>query len=357
MVNPRLADHVFMYRLTPHKLDRLLAAGYFRNTNIMFQSQVLCLDGRLCDVVNVRLPLETYLPPKKIAKIASKVEQQFRITTGKATITPQKEALYYLHRQRFKGFQFKGLHQMLYGDSPVRIFDTYEICIYDGDQLIAYSFFDVGNKSIASILGVFDDRYKKYSLGIYTMYAEIKQALAAGFQYYYPGYVLDGVPQFDYKLSLGEHEYFLWNEKRWIVKAELSAVEKAGERLTKGLGKIASLLERAEIAYEYRLYPFFSLGYLSLSNYQFYVRSPMHLLLPELSGKDKFILLEYDTDTGRYVCGTARVNEAYQEYIKNYGGMQRAIHIHEWPTVLEYHAMVEHNSPESLVRDILQNYL
>jgi leucyl-tRNA---protein transferase len=353
---PRLADHVFMYKLSPVKLDRLLAAGYFRNANIMFQSQVLCLEGKLCDVVNIRLPLQGYKPPRRIAKLAAKAEAQFKITIGKAQVTPQKEALYYLHRQRFKGFQYKNLSQMLYGESPVRIFDTYEINIFDGEELVAYSYFDVGKNSIASILGVFDERYKKFSLGIYSMYAEVQFALEHGYQYYYPGYVLAGVPQFDYKLQLGRHEYFIWSEKRWGEADEMHGVERAGNILMQSLQKIAALFDRAEIKYQYKLYPFFSLGYLSLSNYQFYVRSPQHLLLTDLSHGGKYIIVEYDTEEQRYVCGTARVNEAYQDYLKVNGGLQRPTHEHEWPTVLEYHALVKFNSAEALVRDVLQNY-
>jgi len=354
---PRLADHVFLYRLSPLKLDKLLAMGYFRNANIMFQSLVLCLDGKLCDVVNIRLPLEDYVPPKRIAKIAAKAEARFKISIGKAEITPQKEAMYYIHRQRFKGFQCKSLSQMLFGESPVRIFDTYEINVYDGDQLIAFSFFDIGKKSIASILGVFDERYKKYSLGLYTMYAEVIFAMEQGYQYYYPGYVLEGVPQFDYKLQLGAHEFFIWNEHKWGKKEDLQNIENAGDRLERALDKVAKLLDQAGINYQHKLYPFFSLGYLSMSNYQFYVRSPMHLLVTDVSSPGKYILIEYDTEEERYVCGTARVCETYQDYMKMNGGLQRPMHEHEWETVLEYHALVKFNSAESLVRDIIQNYV
>ena len=355
-MQPRLADHVFMYRLSHPKLDRLLAAGYFRNANIMFQSQVLCLEGKLCDVVNVRLPLEDYKAPKRIAKIAAKVESQFSITIGKASITPEKERLYYQHRQRFKGFQYKNLSQMMFGESPIRIFDTYEVNVYDGQRLIAYSFFDVGQRSIASILGVFDEEYKRYSLGLYTMYAEVKWAMEHEFEYFYPGYVLEGVPQFDYKLLLGKHEYFNWSEKTWGWEDDLKGISTIANELEMALNKLGGLFEAQGIRHHFMLYPFFSLGYLSLSNYQYYVRSPKHLLLPDFSDPSKFILAEYDTEEQRYILGTARINEAYQDYLKNNGGMQRDTFHFEWPTVLEYNTVIKFNSAEALVREIVQNY-
>ena len=34
------------------------------------------------------------------------------------------------------------------------VFDTREVCVYDGDRLIAVSYFDLGEQSMASLLGL-----------------------------------------------------------------------------------------------------------------------------------------------------------------------------------------------------------
>lgn len=356
MLHSRLADHVFMYRLSPQRLDRLLEDGYFRNANIMFQSQVLCLDGDICDVVNVRLPLLDYQAPKRLRKLASKVESTFRVVCGKAKITSERETLYLRHRERFKGFQYRNLSQMLFGDSPVRIFDTQEIAIYDGERLIAYSFFDVGHRGLASILGVFDPEYKKFSLGLYTMYAEIQWAISKKYHYYYPGYILDGVPQFDYKLLMGKHEFFNWQSKKWDVERMHLQESSTATQLKEKLDYLGALLEKVGINFQKRIYPFFSLGYLSLSNFQFYVKGPMHLLLTELSEEDRFVIAEFDADEQLYVCGLVRENDAYREYVRNSATMQRPRKFNEWGVVLEYTTQIKYPTAEALVRDLMQTY-
>lgn len=355
-MEPRLADHIFMYKLTPVKLDKLLAAGYFRNANIMFQSQVLCLDGNLCNVINVRLPLKNYEMPKRMAKIWRRGIGKFRIEVKRAEITKEKEALYNNHRKRFKGFQFRDLEQLLFGDSPVRIFDTFEINVYDGDELIAYSFFDVGQKSLASILGVFNEEYSAYSLGMLTMLAEIHWAIENDYKYYYPGYVLDNTTQFDYKLRLGKFSYFQWQDKCWGTKEELENQPKMGFRLEEGLNKISVLLNRAGITHEFKLYPFFSLGYLSLANYQFYVRSPAHILLTNLSSRNRIVLLEYDAEDKVFVYGVARPNEQYRQYLKENHLILRQRQKNEWGMVLEYHTIQKFCSAEAMVRELVLNY-
>jgi leucyl-tRNA---protein transferase len=354
-MQPRLADHIFMYRLSAQRLDKLLESGYFRNANIMFQSQVLCLDGQLCDVVNIRLPLQDYQAPKRIARIASKVESRFSITTGKAVITPEKEVLYEQHRKRFKGFQYRNLHQMLYGDSPIRIFNTQEICIYDGNKLIAYSFFDAGHKSIASILGVFDNEYSKYSLGLYTMFAEIKWALQRQISFFYPGYILKGTHQFDYKLLLGNFEFYDWDDATWRSHPAIQSHKSAGDVLKAAMMELSAVMDKYEIEYSLRMYPFFSLGYLSLSNFQFYVRSPMHLFVRDYSTEGAYIIAEYDPDERMFVCSTVRENDSYQELMKGHEHMRPARSAHEWDCVLEYQTVVRYISAESLVRDLLNN--
>jgi arginine-tRNA-protein transferase len=345
-----------MYRLSPQRLDRLLEDGYFRNANIMFQSQVICLDGDIRDVVNVRLPLFHYDAPKRMKKIASKVESTFKVVYGKAKITEEREALYIRHRERFKGFQYRNLSQMLYGDSPVRIFDTHEIAIYDDDRLIAYSFFDVGHKSLASILGVFDPEYKKYSLGLYTMYAEIQWAISKKFHHYYPGYILEGVPQFDYKLLLGRHDFFNWQNKKWEKERLPLFNASAASQLRDKLDYLGGLLTSIGVNFQKQIYPFFSLGYLSLSNFQFYVKGPMHLLLTDISEEDRFVIAEFDADEQAYVCGLVKENDAYREYVRNSATMQRPRKFNEWGVVLEYTTQIKYPTAELLVKDLIQTY-
>lgn len=355
MYQPRIADHIFMFKLSPQKLDKLLALGYFRNANIMYQSQVICLDGFLDDVINVRLDLTQHEFPKSIRKIARRAESRFHYKIQKAEITTEKELLYAQHSNRFKGFQFKSLEQLLYGDSPIRLFDTHEVCVYDGDQLIAYSFFDVGRKSLASILGVFDQRYQSYSLGIFTMYAEICWAKSKDFELYYPGYVLQNNELFNYKLRLGHFQHLNWQKNVWGSKEDVDLENRIGKKILDKLHYLSSIIESMGIQHEIKLYPYYSLGYLSSTNYQFYVKSPIHIYLPEISNDQRKILLEYDSEDEKFVIATARYNDTYAQILIENNNYSKKENPEEWNTVLEYVSVRKYFFAENLVNDIWKN--
>ena len=90
--------------------------------------------------------------------------------------------------------------------------------VYDGDQLIAAGYFDLGDTAAASILHFFDPQYARYSLGKYLILLTIEYLKDQGYEYYYPGYVVEGLPKMDYKLFLGkeEAEYFDPEAVAWL---------------------------------------------------------------------------------------------------------------------------------------------
>ena len=107
------------------------------------------------------------------------------------------------------------LSQFFYNNSIKSIFDTYEVAVYDGSKLIGLSYFDFGQKSVASLLSVYDvtDEYKKYSLGVYTMLLEVVYAQEQDKTYYYPGYVLDKPSE----ICVGGDELIPVNDLAWIL--------------------------------------------------------------------------------------------------------------------------------------------
>jgi arginyl-tRNA--protein-N-Asp/Glu arginylyltransferase len=356
MYLPRIADYVFMFKLSPKKLDRLLSMGYFRNANIMFQSQVICIEGVLDDVYNVRLDLTEHSFSKSIRKIARKNEPRFQYIIRKVVLDEDKERLFAAHKSRFKGILYKSLEQLLFGDSPIRLFDTYEISIYDEGRLVAFSFFDVGKDSIASILGVFDAEYSAYSLGIYTMYLEVCWAKERECQYYYPGYILRHNKLFDYKLRVGNFEFFNWNTSNWEKKEDILSFTTLGEKLSIELSYLQKLLDNVGIKNQLKIYPYFSLGYISDSNFQFYVKSPIHIYLPNISTDQKKIFLEYDIIDKKFVLATVRENEVYQQYFLDQLPKTKPKLEIEWECVFEYISLQKFNYSENLVVELFKTY-
>ena len=171
---------------------------------MLYKMDLLCIDAKVYSVVNIRLDMDKHALSKSQRKVKRKVEKAFTVAIGPAKISQSRQRLYAAHKGRFKGFIHETLDEYLHAGFHSTVFDTQEVCVYDGDRLIAVSYFDLGDRSMASLLALYDAEYDHYSLGVYTMLKEIEYGQQTGRKWYYPGYVLDLPSAFDYKLKLGE---------------------------------------------------------------------------------------------------------------------------------------------------------
>ena len=93
-----------------------------------------------------------------------------------------------------------------------------EIEVYDEDQLIACSFFHVGEKSFCGTYCFFEPEYQKFSLGNYTLLLELEIAMQMGKEFYYSGYIHHKPSQFDYKLNFNNLEKYSWTRNEWAAQ-------------------------------------------------------------------------------------------------------------------------------------------
>ena len=168
-----------------------------------------------------------------------RVESRFTVTYGHAQPNANKEALYAQHKARFKGFIHNTLTDYLSAGFQGTVFDTREVCVYDGDRLIAVSYFDLGEQSMASLLGLYDESYSKYSLGTYTLLKEAEYGKRTGRKWFYPGYIWTTL-RFRLQTELGPMEHYreqTVGQTRKLQAGEHHLVphRKATEELTAGL--------------------------------------------------------------------------------------------------------------------------
>lgn len=263
----------FPRSLSRARYDQYLASGWFRGSVMLYKMDLLCIDETLFSVVNIRMNLEQFSPTARQRKILRRVESRFTVTYGHAQPNANKEALYAQHKQRFKGFIHNTLTEYLSAGFQGTVFDTREVCVYDGDRLIAVSYFDLGEQSMASLLGLYDEAYAKYSLGSYTLLKEAEYGVRTGRKWFYPGYILDQRSAFDYKLKLGPMEHYTAN-KRWAklenFKPQTTTshhIRQATEALTQGLSDLGMTSKTW-------LYPYFSMGYMGPWS-AFFLRLPV----------------------------------------------------------------------------------
>lgn len=241
----------------------MLAQGWFRYGQCFQKPKVICVDDVVCDVLNIRLDLEKHQFSKSQRKLLRKNDQKFEVRIQKASVNKQKEKLYQLNKFRFKGFLTRNLKEFLTFTYQDSIFNTYEIGVYDNNKLIALSYFDIGKKSTAGILGLLNWAYAKESLGIYTMLKEIEYAKQNELKWYYPGFVMVQVNDFDYKLNLGNFSY-LAHSKRWRKLTDKNKAAHLAELINTKNAEIEKVLNQKNRKFTIYAYPMYSLDYMGL---------------------------------------------------------------------------------------------
>jgi leucyl-tRNA---protein transferase len=288
---PSLLQYYIPKRLSKASLDRYLAAGWFRTTNMLFRSQVTCFDNDICSPINVRLNVPEHTHGKRMRKLLHKNNELFRYEIQKATITPQIEEMFLQHQARFRSFLCNNLQEFLML-SPH--FDTQEIRVYDEDHLVAVSFFDIGREGVMSLLGLFDPRYASYSLGIYTMLLEIEYSKSTNKQWYYPGYVHEVPSIYDYKLRLGNMQVYNWETRRWLRNTHPHQMPNAADRIRKHTHILGTILQKLQLDYQRKVNLFFGWHYYH-TMYEGLFRCPLILMLTDGT------VVSYDLENRKYL--------------------------------------------------------
>ena len=196
--------------ILPEELDAYLAHGWFRMGQTIFTTQFLCFQNQLYNAIWLRVDLACWKNDAQQHKLFKK-NQCFRTEIQKATYSEKHAALFQQYKQ---GVAFDGsasLHQLLFSESTTNIYNTYEVNVYDGDQLIACGIFDMGNESAAGISCFYHHAYKKYSLGKWLIYLKMQYCQEVGIKFFYPGYFVPGYKAFDYKLDIGKAALHFWH--------------------------------------------------------------------------------------------------------------------------------------------------
>ncbi len=210
------------------ELDRFLAMGWYRMHQGIFTSSHLELDQPY-RVHWLRYALKELDDRGSHKRIRNRNKSfHYTIEDFNGIREDQRE----LHRRYRASIDFDGaitIEDCLFGSQETRqnIYNTKVISVFDGDRLIAGGYFDVGATAAASILHFFDPRHYRYSLGKYLILLTVDYLIGHGYEYYYPGYVVEGLDKMNYKLFLGREiaQYFdpesiVWNKfhERILIK-------------------------------------------------------------------------------------------------------------------------------------------
>lgn len=293
------AEKHYPEMMSPDELDAYLAKGWYRMGQAIFTTHFLCFGEDFYSAIWIRLPLKGYAFRKSLRKIVNKVQKNFKTVIRKASIDDTREALYQKYRFSFKGLLAPNLRDSLMDGEEFNLFNTYQINVYDGDKLIGLSYFDIGRNGAASITGIYDPDYSKYSMGIYTMLMEVEFCQQRGMKYYYPGYVVPGYDRFNYKLKLGEVSYFDLKTRGWHPYKKLKEQDIPINRIRKKLNDLQILLEDGNIFSQKLYYPLFEANLFGFWPTYFF-DFPLFLLIHVGRKENYFTLVAYDIRESTY---------------------------------------------------------
>lgn len=261
---------------------------------MIFTCHFLCFENKLYPAIWTRLALNGYQFSKSNRKLLRRNNERFQVVIRPAVFDQEKEDLYQKHISRFQGYVAPTLQDSLFGEAEHNIYNTYEINVYDGSQLVAASFFDLGEKTMASIMGLFDPAYHKYSLGYFTMLHEIDFSLRNKFDYYYPGYVVPGYKKFDYKLRVGAMEYFEPKESTWKdYNSHFQKDDSLSSEMHQALDQLKAVLDQKNIKSKKILYPLYDKKLYGL-NEEETIYNPLFLYCGSSFEQFNMLIIEYD---------------------------------------------------------------
>ncbi|MCB0557495.1 MAG: GNAT family N-acetyltransferase [Phaeodactylibacter sp.] len=270
-------------------MDTYLAAGWRCMGQAVYTSHFMFFgtepERRIYSTIPARLPLEGYRFSKSQRKLWRKNEGAFRIEVGApANYDEAKQRVNQAYARQFPRRAINDAEDILSNGKGRLALDTREVAIYHGENLIAFSFFDKGRRSLYSKQGIYDPAYHPYSPGFFTMLVEIRYALEQGLSYYYPGYVVPGNREFDYKHRVGALQYFELKSAGWKPFDQLAEEDIPINYLRRHLRELQEALKIRGIQSQLFDYRYFDIRFYDNRPYPF-LEFPC-FLLPDSKHKD-----------------------------------------------------------------------
>jgi leucyl-tRNA---protein transferase len=204
--------------VSPQQMDLLLAESWRNFGRYFFRHNLGFYFGEIRTVIPLRIRLSDFTFSKSQRRIIKK-NADLKTIIRPIIIDDEKESLFERHKYRFEENIPDSIYTFLSKTPDSVPCEALEICVYEGETLIAASFFNIGETSTSGIYAMFEPTETSRSLGIYTMLLEIAFAKQIGKSFYYQGYAYAGNSFYDYKKRFRSLEMFDWNSN-WINFSE-----------------------------------------------------------------------------------------------------------------------------------------
>ena len=196
-------------KIDPSQLDELLAQGWRHFGTQFFRYSLGIHEFDIRRVIPLRVRLEQFSLSKSQRRILNR-NQDASVEIRPIEITDEAMYLFDRHKRRFSLGVPNSIYDFL-SEEPASVpCEALEVSVRLDGSLVAASYFDVGERSVSAVYGMFHPEFPRRSLGIFTMLHEIEYARANGKEIYYQGYAYEGNSFYDYKKRFRGTESFDW---------------------------------------------------------------------------------------------------------------------------------------------------
>ena len=191
--------------VTPPEWDAMLARGWRRFGPVYFRPA--CAPCGEC--VSLRLPVAGFAPTDSQRR-ARKALGRFRLSTGPASPTAEKVALY-------RRWHASREAKRDWDPSPIDL-ESYafqfgfphpcarELLAHDGDRLVLVGLYDQTPRALSAVYCFYDPAVARLSPGVANVVWTVERAAELGLEHVYLGYRVLGCPSLAYKARYRPHE-------------------------------------------------------------------------------------------------------------------------------------------------------
>lgn len=200
-------------RVAGDKMDTLWANGWRHFGTQFFRYNLGFLDFDIRFVIPLRIRLSDFSFSKSQRRVL-RGNSDLDVVVQDVVIDIEAEHLFHRHKQRFNHSIPHSIFDFLSNDPANCPCEAKEIRVMQNDELVALSYFDIGDHAASGTYAMFEPSIVHRSLGIFTMLKEIEYAIECGKEFYYQGYCYEGESFYDYKKRFRGTEAFDW-EATW----------------------------------------------------------------------------------------------------------------------------------------------
>lgn len=289
--------------LSAPELDTLLESGFFRSGQTMFTTSFLKFGEKYFDAIWLRIKLSEFEPSNEIIRIAKRAKR-FTTVVRNAIINAEKENLFQDYKSKIAFVSAQTLDQLLMDENTsMNIFNSYEVCVYDQETLIACGYFDISAKSGMGINCFYHPNYSSFSLGKFLIYQKILFCIDQGFEYFYPGYFAPNFNRFDYKLAItkkGLYYYHLKN-REWLTYENWSESKTTLSIMNHQLQELSNTLTKSGINSKIKNYRHFDAGLFPNQTFKNFLEYPVMLEFSDYSVDTELCICVYDVFDDEYI--------------------------------------------------------